>query len=191
MASVTEAVKESLLGSTEGPHLAHQARANFVLHAQKDENGDLFMDEENFINAVAPKQEDYHKIKREQYGILFNVADRRRVGKLNITDWASFENLLAKPDAEYEIAFRLFDYDGTGSVKFDTSADSIPFDWNSEWASLYGGRSKSRHDMTYPQFAQMLRGLQGERIRQAFHIFDKDGDGFIQPEDFQRIILET
>ena len=37
----------------------------------------------------------------------------------------------------------------------------------------------------------MLRGLQGERIRQAFHHFDKDGDGYIEPEDFQRIILET
>lgn len=37
----------------------------------------------------------------------------------------------------------------------------------------------------------MLRGLQGERIRQAFHIFDKDKDGYIEPEDFQRIILET
>lgn len=37
----------------------------------------------------------------------------------------------------------------------------------------------------------MLRGLQGERIRQAFHFFDKDGDGYIEPEDFQRIILET
>ena len=45
--------------------------------------------------------------------------------------------------------------------------------------------------MTYPQFSQMLRGLQGERIRQAFHFFDKDGDGYIEPEDFQRIILET
>lgn len=45
--------------------------------------------------------------------------------------------------------------------------------------------------MTYPQFSQMLRGLQGERIRQAFHLFDKDGDGYIEPEDFQRIILET
>lgn len=45
--------------------------------------------------------------------------------------------------------------------------------------------------MTYPQFSQMLRGLQGERIRQAFHIFDKDKDGYIEPEDFQRIILET
>ena len=37
----------------------------------------------------------------------------------------------------------------------------------------------------------MLRGLQGERIRQAFHIFDKDKDGYIDPEDFRRIILET
>lgn len=37
----------------------------------------------------------------------------------------------------------------------------------------------------------MLRGLQGERIRQAFQLFDKDGDGYIEPEDFQRIIMET
>ena len=45
--------------------------------------------------------------------------------------------------------------------------------------------------MTYPQFSQMLRGLQGERVRQAFQHFDEDGDGYIEPEDFQRIILET
>lgn len=69
--------------------------------------------------------------------------------------------------------------------------DTIPFDWNCEWADLYIGGRKRRHDMTYPQFSQMLRGLQGERIRQAFHYFDKDGDGYIEPEDFQRIILET
>lgn len=69
--------------------------------------------------------------------------------------------------------------------------DSIPFDWNCEWASLYSGGKKRRHDLTYPQFSQMLRGLQGERIRQAFHFFDKNGDGYIEPEEFQRIILET
>lgn len=40
-------------------------------------------------------------------------------------------------------------------------------------------------------FSQLLRGLQGERIRQAFQHFDKDGDGYIDPQDFQRIILET
>ncbi len=89
---------------------------------------------------------------------------------------------------------------GTGTVKYDNfqklynlnkGNDSIPFDWNCEWATLYIGGKKHRHDLTYPQFSQMLRGLQGERIRQAFHLFDKDGDGYIEPEDFQRIILET
>ena len=45
--------------------------------------------------------------------------------------------------------------------------------------------------MTYPQFAQMLRGLQGERVRQAFLHFDKNGDGYIDPDEFQRIIQET
>jgi solute carrier family 25 aspartate/glutamate transporter 12/13 len=37
----------------------------------------------------------------------------------------------------------------------------------------------------------MLRGLQGERVRQGFTHFDRDKDGFIEPEDFQRIIRET
>ena len=90
--------------------------------------------------------------------------------------------------------------EGTGTIKYDhfqqlynknRGDDSIAFDWSSEWASLYIGKKKKRHDMTYPQFAQMLRGLQGERIRQAFHRYDKDGDGYIEPEDFQRIILAT
>lgn len=119
---------------------------------------------------------------------------------MRLSDWATYEDLLSKPDAEYEITFRFFDVDGKGSIDQETfqklynlhkGRDSIPFDFKSEWASLYLGGNKNRHDMTYPQFAQMMRGLQGERIRQAFHLFDKDGDGYIEPEDFQRIILET
>ena len=128
------------------------------------------------------------------------MADRKKAGRISIQDWTAFENLLAKPDAEYEIAFRLFDEYGVGTLKSDDffklydqnkGKGSVPFDWNCEWASLYVGSKRHRHDITYPQFSQMLRGLQGERIRQAFHIYDRDRDGYIEPEDFQRIILET
>lgn len=65
MDSVKDAVKEQLLGSTESPQLSHQSRSNFTRHARKDENGDLFMNEEDFINAVAPKQEDYVSVTPE------------------------------------------------------------------------------------------------------------------------------
>ncbi|KAL9031789.1 MAG: hypothetical protein Q9196_000216 [Gyalolechia fulgens] len=201
MATITHQLKDSLVGTVIEPLLSTDAQATFERNARKDDGtGELFMTEEDFVNAVAPSHEDFHKIKREQYAILFQVADRRKEGRITLQDWGAFENLLAKPDAEYEIAFRLFDEKGTGAIKYDDfqrlynqnkGDHTIPFDWNCEWASLYIGGRKQRHDMTYAQFAQMLRGLQGERIRQAFHIFDKDKDGYIEPEDFQRIILET
>lgn len=34
-----------------------------------------------------------------------------------------------------------------------------------------------------------MKGLQGERLRQAFKYLDADQDGFIRPEQFKQIIL--
>ncbi|KAI1847200.1 hypothetical protein JX265_011875 [Neoarthrinium moseri] len=199
--TVKEAVKESLLGIDEPSELTAKNKAAFVSGATKDPaTGELYMTEEQFIDAIAPPDEDYGKIKREQYGLLFRVADRKDSGRVSLADWGAFHNLLFKADAEYEIAFRLFDVDRTGSVKYDNfrrlyelnkGADSIPFDWECQWAKLYIGDKTRRHDLTYHEFSQMLRGLQGERIRQAFLKFDKNGDGYIEPEDFERIIRET
>lgn len=201
MATVTEAVKESLLGSEHAVLLSDETKRLFDKHATHTlASGERVMTKEDFVNAIAPSGEDFHKIQREQYGVLFDVADRRKDGQLSLNDWASFEFLLAKPDAEYQIAFRLFDVDGRGSVKFDDfvqlyqkykGADTIPFNWDSAWGTLYLGTSSRRHELTYPQFSQMLRALQGEKIRQAFQLFDPKGSGFIEPDQFQRIILET
>lgn len=43
------------MGSSEEP----QVKGNFYRHARKDESGELYMNEEDFINAIAPAQEDY------------------------------------------------------------------------------------------------------------------------------------
>ncbi|KAI5306724.1 hypothetical protein KEM56_007423 [Ascosphaera pollenicola] len=174
---------------------------DFQRYAVTDpKTGELYMSEKEFIEAAAPGDEDYHKIHREQYSILFQVADRRRAGRLNEKDWSKFQELLEKPDAEYEVAFKLFDIEDKGKVNSETfkklyhlqkSEHSIPFDFNSDWASLYIGGEGSRHDMTYEQFAQMLSGLQGERVRQLFNHLDQDKDGFIEPDEFKRIVYET
>lgn len=191
---------EALVGSSEPVQLPTQTRARFAAHAVKDEAGELYLGLDEFVAAVAPRGEDFHKISKEQYSILFRVADAKGAGKVSLADWGVFENLITKPDAEYEIAFRLFDVERTGQVKYDDfrtlyelnkGTETIPFDWDSEWAKLYIGSKKNRHALDYNQFTQMLRGLQGERIRQAFQRFDKDADGYINPEDFQRIIVET
>jgi hypothetical protein len=60
MPSVTETVKASLLGTSEEPQLTQQIKANFLKHARKDETtGELYMTEEDFVDAIAPAEEDY------------------------------------------------------------------------------------------------------------------------------------
>ncbi|KAK9450284.1 mitochondrial carrier domain-containing protein [Limtongia smithiae] len=178
-----------------------RAESTFRSHATALlESGETAMTQDDFVRAIAPANEDYHKIARESYAVLFSVADRAHRGLISFQDWLFFETILQKPDAEYEIAFRLFDTDGNGVVDYaefidyynkNKSDDSVPFDWNCDWVTLYLGDKKKRHSMTYQQFAQMLRGLQGERVRQAFHFYDKSHTGYIDPEQFQRIIEQT
>ncbi|KAK6345833.1 mitochondrial aspartate-glutamate transporter agc1 [Orbilia blumenaviensis] len=200
------AVVDALVGhEAPAPETSAQIRSHFDKYASSTSpEGVKLMSQVDFIEAITPPPDSaaaaYHKIPREQYGILFLVADRSRKGQITVQDYAFFENLLSKPDAEYEIAFRLFDRDGTGVVNFNDfiqlykenkSADALPFDWTSSWASLYLGGQKSRRELTYAQFSQMLRGVQGERVRQAFLHFDKKSTGYITPAEFEEIIVKT
>ncbi|ORY80844.1 putative mitochondrial carrier protein [Protomyces lactucae-debilis] len=200
---IAASVKDTLVGTDQPPSITAESRRTFDRFAQQaDAKGERWMTPDGFIDAMtlSNPDEDFHKIKREQYGILFQAADRQRRGKLTMGEWTVFTNLLAKPDAEYEIAFRLFDVEGTGKVEYDTftrilkenqGPDSIPFNWESKWSNLYVGQPGNRHTMTYTQFAQMLRGLQGERVRQAFQYFDRDNNGYIEPDEFATIIQRT
>lgn len=59
MATVTEAVKESLVGSSQPSGLTKEARTTFFKHSRQGEDGELYMNEEDFIAAIAPPEEDY------------------------------------------------------------------------------------------------------------------------------------
>ena len=60
MATVKEAVKETLVGTTREPLLSAQAKATFEKHARKDEEtGELYMVADDFVDAIAPVGEDY------------------------------------------------------------------------------------------------------------------------------------
>lgn len=59
-ASVKETVKEVMLGVEEEPQLSHQTRLEFMQHAVKDaDSEEYYMGPDQFIEAIAPKSEDY------------------------------------------------------------------------------------------------------------------------------------
>ena len=60
MATVTEKVKESLVGTEVEPQLSSQTRSYFTSHAKKDDEGEeYYMGEDEFVDAIAPEGEDY------------------------------------------------------------------------------------------------------------------------------------
>ncbi|CAG8553598.1 31798_t:CDS:2 [Gigaspora margarita] len=170
----------------------------FERFASVEISGQKFMNQNDFISAIAPG-EDYKKIQKEQFGILFRIADKEKKGLISFQDFVIFENLLLKPDAEYEIAFRLFDVEGKGTITTEQfkkilfsniTPDSIPFDFDCEWLKLYVGRDpEKKHELAYEEFTQLLKGLQSERLRQEFKFYDKEGTGYITPDNFKKIIL--
>lgn len=59
-ATVTESVKKTLVGSSEDPSVSQQAKTLFMQHAKKSEEGeDYYLGEDEFIDAIAPRTEDY------------------------------------------------------------------------------------------------------------------------------------
>ncbi len=60
MATVKEVVKESLVGATREPDISQEIRATFNRNSRSDEvSGERYMTEEEFVNAIAPVNEDY------------------------------------------------------------------------------------------------------------------------------------
>ncbi|KAJ3867291.1 mitochondrial carrier domain-containing protein [Lentinula novae-zelandiae] len=161
-------------------------------------NGERYLDPDSFVNAIAPTG-DLSKIGKAQFAILFKIADSSKRGLVSWEDFIVFETLLKRPDADYWMAFQFFDVDNSGYIDFDEfknvmsaniGSDAIPFDFDCDWVKLYLGKKNGAHVLGYNEFTQLMKGLQGERLRQAFKYLDKDQDGFIRPDEFKRIILE-
>jgi solute carrier family 25 aspartate/glutamate transporter 12/13 len=60
MATITEKVKEVVVGTEEEPQLSAVTRNSFFKHAIKDEeNGQYYLTEKEFVDTIAPDGEDY------------------------------------------------------------------------------------------------------------------------------------
>ncbi|KAJ8702146.1 mitochondrial aspartate-glutamate transporter agc1 [Pleurotus ostreatus] len=120
-------------------------------------------------------------------------------GVVSWDEFTVFETMLKRPDADYWMAFQYFDVDHDGYITYDEfknvfsaniGSEAIPFDFDCDWVKLYLGKKNGAHVLGYNEFTQLMKGLQGERLRQAFKYLDADQDGFIKPDQFKRIILE-
>lgn len=55
-------LKETLLGKEETVEVSSESKARFLKHASIEEDGEMFMSPEDFVDAIAPPEEDYVSI---------------------------------------------------------------------------------------------------------------------------------
>ncbi|KAJ3108248.1 mitochondrial aspartate-glutamate transporter agc1 [Phlyctochytrium planicorne] len=160
-------------------------------------NGERLMNADDFVKAIAPDN-DFYRVSKERYHILFKLADRSKKGFLSKEDFVAFGQLLSKPDAEFEIAFQLFDEKRNGKITVkqfknilsaNIGPDAVPINFNSEWMKLYIGSKNDRAELKYEEFSQLLKGFQSERLKQEFKHYDPKGTGYISAEDLQKIMI--
>ncbi|KAI0240130.1 mitochondrial aspartate-glutamate transporter agc1 [Massospora cicadina] len=145
----------------------------FASYATKRQAGESYMTKDDFISALSPDTPT--AIRREEYGLLFRVADPHKRGDLSFDDFVTFEELLARSDAEFAVAFKLLGQGKVSIRNFKRALQThregeLPFDLKTEWFQLYTGGEGLEHAIDYPYLL----------VRQAFQHF--------APEDFKAIV---
>jgi solute carrier family 25 aspartate/glutamate transporter 12/13 len=176
-----------------------QQRATFDRYASLEKGGQKFMTADDFLKAItAVENTDAHPrgaLDEDKFRVLFRMADVDKNNLITFQEYVNFQSIINKPDAEYMLAFTIFDRDANGKIsKSDFQAvvetsfldSAIPFDFNCDLVRLYFG--KGSNELTYSQFTQLLKDLQQERVRQEFRYYDKEGSGYIPAEKFSQIL---
>ena len=76
---------QTLSASSSSETAVKRYKRDFNRFASIEKNGEKFMTKDDFVNAIAPG-EDYKRLQRSQYAVLFNVADQSRSGILSFSD---------------------------------------------------------------------------------------------------------
>ena len=61
-ATVKETIKQELVGTTSDvvdTPVTAEARTAFMKYAKQDENGDMYLDKDSFLDMIAPEGQDY------------------------------------------------------------------------------------------------------------------------------------
>lgn len=64
---IKDSVKETLLGTEEPANVSSESKDRFLKFASIEENGEKFMSLEDFVDAIAPPDEDYVSTKHNAH----------------------------------------------------------------------------------------------------------------------------
>jgi solute carrier family 25 aspartate/glutamate transporter 12/13 len=168
--------------------------AVFNKYASLEKDGKRFMSEADFVCDylhLVPSDSE-----QEVISVYARAADTTGDSLISFEEFAAFESLLRRPDADSLLSFRLFDVQRRGIITFDNFQSTltktagcreVPFDFESNFVKMYFGPKKGT-PLDYFAFVQLLQNLPTEHARQAFVSKDSDRTGSIPALEFVDLV---
>lgn len=174
------------------PELAH-----FMKFASTEVDGELCMTPNDFFLSIGIDNPE----KADLFKAYFDLADRDQSGFVSFSEYSFFSKLLSTENAEFELAFQIFDLKGDGKVTKDefeavmsahTSEDFSLANYQGLEERFFGEDGKAELD--YEKFVAFLSGMKTEVLKVAFQQHVKDdpeGRGRISTESLVEIITKS
>jgi solute carrier family 25 aspartate/glutamate transporter 12/13 len=169
-------------------------------------DGSASMTQQDFVRCLSPT-EDYQKKYQHELATLFLVAASRlpvnaedtQELRLSFADFVAFHNVMTKPNAEYEVAFRLYNPERRADVFLPqfkhifkhtpcNSHVSLQSDVIKPYFQAHGDEEKQ--SLSYAEFSQLLSRMPHERIRQNFDRYDTAHTGSITLAQLSTMITD-
>jgi len=200
--------------------------ASLQAKPELDGNGEVFMTPEDFVRSLTPgakqpeglgldqfRRIDPKRFKRDgastlpEDSIFFKLAEN---GLLTFSDYLFLLTMLSTPPRHFEMAFKMFDFNGDGSVdlaEFEkvqsilrsrttvgkrhrdhSNTGSVMKSIQPALTSYFFGHQKDEK-LTVEKFIQFQKQLQEEILRIEFHRYDLNADGTLKEVDFADCLL--
>jgi solute carrier family 25 aspartate/glutamate transporter 12/13 len=163
-------------------------------------DGSLRMSHRDFLRSLGldaqPAAGQAHEAEfGSRLKFVFELADKDKSGSLDFAEFALFELLLSRPDAELELAFRLFDENNNGQIGQEdvlrvlkSSSDSnFKFNANCSLMQRFFG-AKGTRKLNPAEFQQFFLNLTEEIPRQLFEHYDSKSTGFLNQDQFSQLL---
>ncbi|KAJ9473712.1 hypothetical protein DIPPA_17095 [Diplonema papillatum] len=177
-------------------------RRRFNHYATEDKNGKRHMSTEDFIRSVLcatdVRQEFPVQVARD-LDSLFRLVDSNSDGLLSFAEYSMFMLFLTNGRKRFELAFKMFDRNESGTVDVEEFTDIVKALNNDPTVRFCfkGGITQNFFGETYDnkltleEFWSFVITLRGAVWRAEFNQYDPTLSGKILPEEFGKLITAS
>jgi Ca2+-binding EF-hand superfamily protein len=189
------------------PYYLKTTRSRFNHFASEKEEGEdgrpeKYMNAEDFLRSLLVTKKTDDQVSAavvRDLDRLFRAVDANGDGKLSYGEYSMLMVFLTRSTADFRLAFHMFDEDETGTIGVDEFKNlvkalridpNVELDFEGGLTTMFFGSSYKKR-VSQVELLKFVSDLKLEILKAEFRQFDPEGEGFVTPKKFCKLITNS